>query len=154
MVNCVQGKLDNVFTFRLTPGTDVLKAIIDICTEHNIKDGYIMSALGSWRKATICNPTNLPNGKVGYGEPTVMEGNIELINLTGIICHDDDGNVFPHIHVTLSDEKANAYGGHMMPGCEVLITTDVVIGTFSGIAMSRKLDPEIGLPLFAPKSKK
>ncbi|WP_178636982.1 MULTISPECIES: PCC domain-containing protein [Blautia] len=144
------GKNENIYALRLPPGTDVLEAIIDFCEEHQISDGVIMSALGSWKRAVFCNPTDLPNGKVGYGEPTILEGYYELINLSGMICHDEDGKILPHIHLTISDMQGNSYGGHMQIGCEVLITTDIVIGSFSGLVMGRRYDEAMGVPLFAP----
>ena len=55
--------------------------------------------------------------------------------------------------LSISDESGNAYGGHMQPGCEVLLTTDIVIGEFSGINMARRFDTELGVPLFSPRSK-
>jgi predicted DNA-binding protein with PD1-like motif len=145
--------MENIIAMRLTPGTDVLAGIIEACEKYNIKDGVIISALGSWREVTFCNPIDLPNGKKGYGDPTILEGNYELVSLSGIICHDTEGKILPHIHLTISDEKGNAYGGHMMPGCEVLLTTDLVIGTFAGIVMGRRYDEELGVPLFYPSNK-
>ena len=153
MTESAAGKMENIIAVRLPPGTDVMAGIIDTCEKYNVKDGVIISALGSWRKATFANPTDLPNGKVGYGESTVLEGNYELVNLSGIICHDTEGKILPHIHLTISDEKGTAYGGHLQPGCEVLLTTDIIIGSFSGIDMGRRFDEKLGVPLFAPKAK-
>ena len=153
MIESAVGKIENIIAIRLSPGTDVLEGILDTCKKYMIKDGIIMSALGSWRKVTFCNPTDLPNGKKGYGEPIVLEGVYEVVNLAGMICHDTDGNILPHVHLTLSDEKGNAYGGHILPGCEVLLTTDIVIGSFTGIEMGRRFDEELGVQVFAPKNK-
>ena len=153
MIQSAAGKIERIVALRMTPGSDVLAGIIETCEKYQIKDGVIISALGSWRKVTFCNPTDLPNGKVGYGDPTVFEGNFELLSLSGIICHDTDGKILPHAHLTISDEKGNAYGGHLMPGCEVLLTTDMVIGAITGIEMGRRMDEELGVPLFFPKNK-
>lgn len=38
----------------------------------------------------------------------------------------------------------------MQLGCEVLLTTDLVIGSFSGLVMGRRYDERMGVPLFAP----
>lgn len=153
MIESAQGKISDIMALRIPPGEDVLESIINVCKKNSITNGVIMSALGSWKKAAFCNPTDLPDGKVGYGAPTVLqEGYYELVNLSGMICNDKDGNILPHIHLTISDEQGNSYGGHMQSGCEVLITTDIVIGIFNGIVMGRRFDDELGVPLFAPKS--
>jgi len=153
MIESATGKVNNIIAIRMPPGTDVFAGIVDTCTKYNIKDGIIMCALGSWRKVVFCNPIDLPNGKVGYSEPRVLTGNYELLNMSGMICHDTEGNIFPHIHVTVSDEKGNTYGGHMQHGCEVLLTTDIVIGLFFDIDMGRRFDEELGVPVFTPKNK-
>ena len=153
MIQSADGKMDKIIAIRLTPGSDVSAGISEACKKHNIKDGVIISALGSWRKVTFCNPIDLPNGKKGYGDPRVLEGNFEVLSLSGIICHDQDGNVTPHTHLVVCDEKGNAFGGHMVPGCEILLTTDIIIGSFTGIEMGYSFDQELGVPVFAPKKK-
>ena len=154
MIKSAKGTIKDVVAFRLPPGTDVLDGITEVCKKHNIKNGIIMSALGSWRKAAFCNPVTTADGKPGYSEPTVLNGNgfLELISMSGMICHDTEGNILPHIHITLTDERGNAFGGHLISGCEVLLTTDIVIGILDDIIMGRRFDEEAGVLLFAPKS--
>jgi len=154
MTESAKGKLQDVIAFRLKPGTDVLDGITEVCKQYNIKNGIIMSALGSWRQAAFYNPVTLPNGRPGYSDPIILKGNgfLELLSLSGMICHDDEGNILPHIHISISDERGNAYGGHLINGCEVLLTTDIVIGVFSDIVMGRRFDEELGVPLFAPRN--
>ena len=153
MIESAIGKIGNIVAMRMPPGTDVFAGVIEMCEKYNIKDGVIISALGSWSKVTFCNPIDLPNGKKGYGDPIVFEGNYELTGLSGIICHEKDGKISPHVHLTISDEQGNGYGGHLMPGCIVLLTTDIVIGSFSGIDMGRGFDEKLGVPIFSPKKK-
>lgn len=152
MIEHAQGTIKRIIAARLRPGTDVFQGIIDVCKHYELKNGIIMSALGSWKKVKFCNPTNLPTGKIGYGEPTVLEGNYALVGLSGMICHDTDGNILPHVHLTISDKQGNVYGGHMLSGCEVLFTTDILFGEFAGIVMGRRFDEELGVPLFAPSN--
>ena len=154
MIESAKGKIQDVVAFRLPPGTDVLQGILEVCKQYDIKNGVILSALGSWKKAAFCNPITLPNGKSGYGETTILDGNgfYELLSFGGMISHDDRGNILPHIHLTISDERGSAYGGHLVEGCEVLITTDIVIGILDDIIMGRRFDEAAGVPLFAPRN--
>lgn len=154
MIESAKGKLQDIVAFRLPPGTDVFQGIVEICKQYNIKNGVILSALGSWKKASFCNPVTLPNGKPGYGSTTVLSGNgfYELLNFSGMISHDESGNILPHVHLTVSDELGNAHGGHLVEGCEVLLTTDIVIGICADIIMGRRFDEDLGVPLFAPKN--
>ena len=89
----------------------------------------------------------------GYGDPTILEGPIELTNATGIICHGEDGEILPHVHMDMSDREGNGYGGHLAEGTKVLLTVDFVIGEIDGIIMGRGYDEELGVPLFKPRQK-
>jgi predicted DNA-binding protein with PD1-like motif len=56
-----------------------------------------------------------------------------------------EGQVFPHLHVTLSDAKFNVYGGHLSSG-EIGVTGEFVIEPFN-IEIERKLYQETGFCL-------
>ena len=74
------GSIKRVVAFRLKPGMDVLKGIEEICKAENIKNGVILSGIGSLDGAAFCNPVPLKDKKAGYGygEPTILYGPIEL----------------------------------------------------------------------------
>ena len=142
------GSIKRVVAFRLKPGMDVLKGIEEICKAENIKNGVILSGIGSLDGAAFCNPVPLKDKKAGYGygEPTILYGPIELTAAAGMICHDDDGNLLLHVHMSMSDQHGTGHGGHLIEGTKVLLTTD-------GLVMGRRFDEELGVPLFAPKQK-
>ena len=118
-----------------------------------INNGVIISAIGSLNGVRYCSVDDLPGTKAGYGYSGILtlEGPIELTSASGIVCHDSDGNTNLHVHITLSDRNGTAYGGHLVEGTKVLLTTDVVIGEIEGIRMGREFNDELGVPLFAPK---
>lgn len=70
-----------------------------------------------------------------------------------MICHDDDGNLLLHVHMSMSDQHGTGHGGHLIEGTKVLLTTDMVIAELDGLVMGRRFDEELGVPLFAPKQK-
>lgn len=148
-----KGAFEEVLTIRLKPESDVLEGIEAACREYGVQNGVLLSGIGSWSSAVYCNPTRLEDGRVGYGTPYVREGLLELVSLSGIICHDDEGVISPHIHLTLTSGEGAAFGGHLCYGCKVLLTTDIVIGVVGGIDMLRRFDPELRVPLFHPVQK-
>ena len=75
------------------------------------------------------------------------------IAAAGMICHDDDGNLLLHVHMSMSDQHGTGHGGHLIEGTKVLLTTDMVIAELDGLVMGRRFDEELGVPLFAPKQK-
>jgi len=147
-----QGKLGRVLAIRLKPGTDVLLGLTEACKQAGINNGVILSGIGSLRDPHFCNPVELPTkAGFGYGETLHLTGPIELTSMSGIICHDDEGVTNLHVHINLTDRHGNAHGGHLVEGTTVLLTTDVVIAEIEGVIMGRKFDPELEVPLFAPK---
>lgn len=156
MINSAKGPIKEVVAFRLKPGDDVLLSIIKACEENNVKNGVILCGIGSLKGAKMFNPTPVPTSvsKMGYGYPPspqeLRTGAIELLNISGIICHSDEGAVSPHIHFTVSDELGCAWGGHMVEGNTVLLTVEVVVGVFDKIDMVRKYNEEVAIPVFSP----
>ena len=153
ILEMAQGEIKRVIAVRLRPGTDVLKGLEEACKRAGICNGVILSGIGSLDGVQFCNPVELPGKKAGYGygETLHLTGPIELTSAAGIICHDDQGVTNLHVHVSLSDRHGNAHGGHLVEGTKVLLTVDVVIAELGGLVMGRKFDPELEVPLFAPR---
>ncbi|WP_349687746.1 PPC domain-containing DNA-binding protein [Acidaminococcus sp. DS4831] len=157
MINIASnGAMGKVVAARLSPGEDILKGIERICSETNINNGLIMSGMGSLSKVAFYTPVKLPDKRAGYGysNPILMDGPIELLNMTGMICHDIKGNCLFHIHFTISNQNGKAFGGHVIEGCKVLLTTDIVIAEINTIEMERKFDEDLEVYIFDPKSLK
>jgi len=149
------GHIKRLIAARMSPGEDVLLGLEKICKDYNIKDGLILKGIGSLRKVKFFDPVVLPDKKAGYGysDPICMDGPIELLSLSGMICHDDQGKILLHVHYCLADKDGNGFGGHVIEGNEVLLTTDVVIAEIEGIEMGRAYDKDLEVFLFAPKNK-
>ncbi|MEL7649907.1 MAG: PPC domain-containing DNA-binding protein [Sedimentibacter sp.] len=147
-----KGKIKNVYAVRLEAGEDVIEGITKVCDQYGIKHGVIVSGIGSLSRASFFDPTPFPDKPhgYGYGNPIVMEGGIELISLSGVICENDEKNVSLHIHGTFADGEGKAYAGHLTDRNHVLITVEIVIGEFEDIYMARKLDKKSGMMLFSP----
>lgn len=152
ILEMAQGCLGRVVALRLRPGTDVLLGLEEACKRAGINNGVILSAIGSLDSPRFCDPVELPtNAGYGYGETLHLTGPIELAGASGIICHDDEGNTNLHVHMTVTDRHGNAHGGHLVEGTKVLLTVDVIIAEIEGVVMGRKFDPELEVPLFAPR---
>ena len=49
-----------------------------------------------------------------------------------------------HIHISVSDESLQTYGGHLMPGCLVNTTAEIVILELGSYTFKRVEDDETG----------
>ena len=59
---------------------------------------------------------NQPNGSTG-------NGHFEIVSLTGVLSTHGS-----HIHISISDSTGKTIGGHLMDGCKVYTTAELIIG--------------------------
>lgn len=148
-----EGNIKRILAIRLRPGNDLLKGLEEVCKEKQIKNGVILSAIGSLDGAYFCNPIEITEKKAGYGYGEILQlsGPIELVNASGMICHNKNEEISLHIHISLSDRYGNAHGGHLVEGTKVLLTVDMVIAELEGLVMGREFDKELEVPIFSPR---
>lgn len=152
MLESAVGKLKRVVAIRLAPGDDLLKGMEEACVKYGIKNGVIMSGIGSLRSALFFTPVELPETKAGFGysTPIEMEGPIELISVSGAVCEGLQGEPSLHIHCTFGDSVGNVKAGHLIEGNIVLLTADLCIGEYEDIRVVRSMDEDLGVPIAHP----
>jgi predicted DNA-binding protein with PD1-like motif len=99
---------------RLKPGDELQSALKRIATEHKMKAGVIISAVGSLSVASL--------RLAGANEATTIAGPLEVVSITGTL---SDKSM--HVHVSASDSTGKTIGGHLMNGCKVFTTIELVI---------------------------
>lgn len=113
---------------RLKPGVDFQSELKRIAAEHNLKAGVIVSAVGSFRTASL--------RFAGANEATTVTGPLEVVSVTGTISEKG-----MHVHLSVSDANGKTIGGHLMPGCKVFTTIELVIFDLSNEwSFERKTD--------------
>ena len=146
------GTFGKVVAYRLLPGTDFMTGIRDLCDEHGIRHGALLSATGSLQKATFMVAAPNEKAKLGsaYSEPSVKTGPIEVLTVQGMIL-EDEGKVDFHIHGSFSDKDLNVFGGHLVEGENpVLVTMEGVVAELSGPKLGRRSDEQVGGRVFHP----
>lgn len=118
-------------TKRLLPGQDFKKEIESLAQEYAIDAGCVVSMVGSLKKATL----RVADGK------TVKSWNkrLEITGGTGTVSRSGC-----HIHVTLADEKGNAFGGHLKEDCIINTTAEIVLLVFENSQYERIFDKQTG----------
>jgi len=104
---------------RLNPKDDVLASIRATVREQGIRNGIIISGVGSLNRyrVHVVNKPVLPTEDVFFEG----EGPFDILTVTGMIL---DGRV--HAHITFSNTE-RAMGGHLEEGCTVLTFAVIVI---------------------------
>jgi hypothetical protein len=121
----------DIEVLRLTPGTDLRDALDGFTRERGFASGFIVSAVGSLRAARL--------RFAGRSEATAYEGDLEIVALSGTLSPDGC-----HLHAALADEKGALIGGHVLAGCVVRTTAELVIGVSNAHRFTRELDPATG----------
>jgi len=125
----------NVHVLRLSPGDD-LRACLEaafatLSNQHGIAAACIVSAVGSLSQAVL-RYADKPGG-------SETDGPLELLMLSGTLSTDG-----AHLHGSVADANGTVKGGHIMPGCIVRTTAEVVIALLPGWEFRRELDAATG----------
>ena len=119
------------FTFRLKAGQDLFDEIETVVAEKNIEAGCVLSAVGSLTHATL----RLAN-REHYSE---YDGHFEIVSMTGTI------SVYgSHLHMSISDGNGKTIGGHLVPGCKIYTTAEMVLGIFEDVVYKREFAEDSG----------
>ncbi len=117
LVACKQNNMsshETVYAFRLKPGEDLQKGLENVVKQNNIKAGWINTCVGSLTDYQI-RFANQPKGDTG-------SGHFEIVSLVGTLSINGS-----HIHLSISDSTGKTIGGHLMEGCKIYTTAEIVI---------------------------
>ena len=99
---------------KLAPGSDLRLNLEELAQRDGIS-GFVLGVVGNLTKASFQCP--------GQAEPTVLEGDLEVITLNGTFSPEG-----VHLHLSLSDGACQVWGGHLEPGTIVQKGVDLLIG--------------------------
>ena len=99
---------------RLVRCNDLREELLSFAAKHEMRSGVVLSLVGSLSTAVL--------RLAGGTEETEFQGPVEIVGATGTIAADG-----LHIHLAIADGKGTTYGGHLLPGCLVETTVEMVI---------------------------
>ena len=120
-----------IYAVRLRRGADLFASIEQFCIEKNIKAGVLLSGVGCVTKAHVRDASGVTI--VEIDEP------MEIVSLMGTVsakrCH---------LHISFSKEDLSVIGGHLVDGCIINTTGELVIGEMEGLEYDVEFDEETG----------
>jgi len=116
---------------RLKRGVDLLESIEKFCIQNNIKAGVLLSGVGCVTKARIRDASGVNIVEV--------EELLEIVSLMGTVSEKRC-----HLHVSFSKEDLSVIGGHLVKGCIINTTCELVIGEMDNYEYDVKFDEETG----------
>lgn len=116
---------------RLHRGQDLLLEIKALCNEHHIAAGVMLSAVGCVSKARLRDASGVNIKDI----PRHME----IVSLNGTV-----SAARCHLHAAFSTEDLAAIGGHLVEGCIINTTCELIIGILDNTEYGVEQDPETG----------
>ncbi|MHC5053897.1 MAG: PPC domain-containing DNA-binding protein [Planctomycetota bacterium] len=126
---------------RLGHGKDLLEELTAVATAEGVTLGRV-EALGALKRARL----GFYSQEEREYEFFEIDEQLELTNLVGNVSL-KDGKPMVHAHVTLSDRKGAAFGGHLAPGT-IVFACEFVMQVLEGPELTRSRDDATGLPLW------
>lgn len=119
------------YTFRLPSGLDLFDSIETFVKEKNITAGCVLSAVGSLTRAML----RLAN----RDHPTEYTGYFEIVSMTGTV------SIYgSHLHISISDGDGRTIGGHLVSGCNIYTTAEIVLAVFDDLVYKREFAEDSG----------
>ena len=120
-----------VITKRLTRGADLYNSILEICKEHNIQAGLVLSGIGSVTTAKIRDAS-------GVNIQTLNE-KLEIVSLSGTVSLNR-----LHLHIALSKTDLSMVGGHLVAGTVINTTCELAILELGDCIFDKEFDNQTG----------
>jgi len=123
---------------RLHPGEDLYNRLEEVVRDQRLDAACILTCVGSLRRACL-RFADQPEGRlIEDGDP---DARFEIVSLTGVMTPSGS-----HYHISISDRQGMTIGGHLLAGCLIYTTAEIVIGVLHACSLSRQFDPETGYP--------
>jgi uncharacterized protein len=120
-------------TMRLKPGQDLMAEMDRLAQTQQLEAACVLTCVGSLTTAVL--------RFANQGHTDTLTGHFEIVSLTGTLSVHGS-----HYHISISDETGKTIGAHLMEGCKVYTTAEVVIGVIEGVSYQRTICEESSYP--------
>ena len=128
---------------RFEPETELKSALIDFVTAKKLSSPFILTCVGSVKKATLRFAEKTDDKMRKFEEIRTFNEPFEICSLTGTLTSNGNGC---HLHVTLGRGDGSSVSGHVVGDMIVFTTAEVVVGNCPGHRFSRERDERTGFP--------
>ncbi|AGR60277.1 TPA: DNA-binding protein [Salmonella bongori] len=113
------------YALRLLPGQEVFFQLHAFVQQNQLHAAWVAGCTGSL--------TDVALRYAGQESTTLLTGTFEVISLNGTL---ESGG--EHLHLSIADPCGAMLGGHMMSGCTVRTTLELIIGELTALTFSRQ----------------
>jgi predicted DNA-binding protein with PD1-like motif len=134
------GNVEKVHFARFDENKDLLESIKKAAESKGVKAGAFF-VIGAVKKAAIGFYSDKKYITID------LERHLEIASCSGNIAVGPENETIVHAHIVVSDEKGQAYGGHLFQGTIIGPTAELVLFEVKGIDLKRALDEKSNLKL-------
>lgn len=134
------GQVGRICFFRIFEDEDLIEAVKRRAEESGIKAG-ILTLIGTLKNATL---GYYKERKYDYIR---LDGPLEIASCMGNVAVDEKGETMIHAHIVVSDERGEAFGGHLMKDSRVGATAELMLIEASGVVLQKVFDEKTNLKL-------
>jgi predicted DNA-binding protein with PD1-like motif len=99
--------------------------------EKQVQAGCVLSGVGSLTHASLRLADQISNSD--------YKGPFEIVSITGTVSVHGS-----HLHLSISDGEGRTIGGHLVEGCQIYTTAEIVIAVFHDQIYKRELAEDSG----------
>jgi len=119
------------FAFRLPPGADLKRELLAVATAHGWQAVAVLTCVGSLSAYCL--------RFADRREGVTRVGPFEIVALVGTLSASAT-----HLHIGLADADGAMVGGHVLDGCVIRTTAEVVVAELPALAFRRVPDVATG----------
>jgi len=120
------------YALRLRPGEDLRQQLVAFVAAHGLEAGAVLTCVGSLADVSI----RLANQEAA----TRYHGHFEIVSLVGTLSASGGA----HLHLAVADSTGRTLGGHLLDGCRIYTTAEIVLGALPALRFERETDPAFG----------
>lgn len=134
-----ESNLGKVVFARLYENEDLLETVASASKQTKISTGFF-TLIGTLKKA------KLGFYRDGKYESIKIAGPLEIVSCIGNVSVKEKEPIV-HAHIVVSDEKGQSFGGHVLSGCLISVTAELMLSEALDMKLERKFDEKTRLNL-------
>jgi hypothetical protein len=140
-MNQAESRTGRTIFIRLRENEDLLNAIKEKAEQNGIRAGFFL-LIGTVKRAV------LGFYRLGKYKQIEVAGPLEIVSCVGNLSLKEDGELVVHAHIGVADEEGKMFGGHLLPGCPVDATGELVLVETPEAKLERALEKKLNLYLW------
>jgi predicted DNA-binding protein with PD1-like motif len=141
-LNQTESKTGRTVFVRLYENDDLLNAVKKAAEENKIHVGFFF-LIGTVKRAVLGFYRDCRYSQIQVAGP------LEVVSCMGNISAKEDGELVAHAHIAVGNEEGQMFGGHLLPGCTVDITGELVLVETPDAKLKRAFSEKLNLHLWS-----